>query len=151
MPRADRASQFLPFAALKGFEEALREREKKEIKKIALTNETLDNQEHEKHEEHEIFIMSKIINEVDVICEHKSDGSIIPLKFRFMNEDGEYDTFTVKGYRESKRKSTYTTADGIYATDSTTIFECMITVLGMKRVVKLYYDPRTNTTWRLAI
>ncbi|WP_292194489.1 hypothetical protein [Butyrivibrio sp.] len=148
MPRADRASQFLPFAALKGFEEALREREKKEIKKVAITDETFDDQE---HEEREIFIMSKIINEVDVICEHKADGSVIPLKFRFMNEDGEYDTFSVKGYRASKRKSTYTTPDGIYATDSTTIFECMITVLGMKRVVKLYYDPRTNTTWRLAI
>ena len=88
MPRADRASQFLPFAALKGFEEALREREKKEIKKVAITDETFDDQE---HEEREIFIMSKIINEVDVICEHKADGSVIPLKFRFMNEDGEYD------------------------------------------------------------
>ena len=28
MPRADRASQFMPFAALKGFEEALAAKEK---------------------------------------------------------------------------------------------------------------------------
>ena len=33
--------------------------------------------------------MSRIIDEVDVICQHKADGSIIPLRLRFMNEDGE--------------------------------------------------------------
>ena len=95
--------------------------------------------------------MGKIINEVDVICEHKADGGIIPLRLRFMNEDGEYMTFTIKGYREADKKGTHTTEDGIYATDSTFVFECMIIVLGMKRIVRLYYDPRTNAKWRLAI
>lgn len=42
MPRADRASQFMPFAALKGFEEALREKERIEVEKVILSNEALD-------------------------------------------------------------------------------------------------------------
>ncbi|WP_408072638.1 hypothetical protein [Butyrivibrio sp. JL13D10] len=42
MPRADRASQFQPFAALKGFEEALKERERIEVEKIELSEEALD-------------------------------------------------------------------------------------------------------------
>ena len=42
MPRADRASQFMPFAALKGFEEALREKERIEVEKILLTDEALE-------------------------------------------------------------------------------------------------------------
>lgn len=42
MPRADRASQFMPFAALKGFEEALREKERIEVEKIPLTDEALE-------------------------------------------------------------------------------------------------------------
>lgn len=42
MPRADRASQFMPFAALKGFEEALREKEHIEVEKILLTDEALE-------------------------------------------------------------------------------------------------------------
>lgn len=42
MPRADRASQFMPFAALKGFEAALREKERIEVEKIILSEEALD-------------------------------------------------------------------------------------------------------------
>ncbi|WP_408072637.1 hypothetical protein [Butyrivibrio sp. JL13D10] len=95
--------------------------------------------------------MSKIINEVDVICEHKADGSIIPLRLRFMNEDGEYETYTVKGYRPAEKKGTHTTEDGIYVGDSTFIFECLIIVAGIKRVFRVYYDPKINTKWRLAV
>lgn len=39
MSRADRAKQFMPFAALKGFEEALREKEKITVEKISLSEE----------------------------------------------------------------------------------------------------------------
>ncbi|WP_026659783.1 hypothetical protein [Butyrivibrio sp. AC2005] len=95
--------------------------------------------------------MSKIINEVDVICEHKADGSIIPLRLRFMNEDGEYQTFTIKGFREAEKKGAHTTEDGIYVADSAFIFECLIIAAGMKRVIRIYYDPRINSKWRLAI
>ena len=42
MPRADRASQFQPFAALKGFEEALREKERIEVERTILSEEALD-------------------------------------------------------------------------------------------------------------
>ncbi len=40
--------------------------------------------------------MSKIINDVDVICEMKPSGDVIPMKFRIQNEDGEYETYIVK-------------------------------------------------------
>ncbi|MBO5209700.1 MAG: hypothetical protein J6B68_10205 [Lachnospiraceae bacterium] len=36
MDRAERAKQFMPFAALKGYEEALREREKQAEKKMSI-------------------------------------------------------------------------------------------------------------------
>ena len=42
MPRTDRASQFMPFAALKGFEAALREKERIEVEKVILSEEALD-------------------------------------------------------------------------------------------------------------
>ena len=42
MPRADRASQFMPFAALKGFEEALRAKEKIVVEKSELSDEALE-------------------------------------------------------------------------------------------------------------
>ena len=42
MTRGERAKQFMPFAALKGFEEALAEKEKIVVDKIVLTNEMKD-------------------------------------------------------------------------------------------------------------
>lgn len=95
--------------------------------------------------------MSKIIDEVDVISEHKSDGSIIPLRLRFMNDDGEYETYTIKGYREAEKKGTHTTQDGVYVGDATFVFECLVITAGMKRIIRLYYDPRINSKWKLAI
>ncbi|WP_035769712.1 hypothetical protein [Butyrivibrio sp. NC2002] len=95
--------------------------------------------------------MKKIIDEVDVICQHKANGRIIPLRLRFMNEDGQYETYTIKGYREAEKKGAHTTEDGIYTSDSTFIFECLIISAGMKRIVRIYYDPRINSKWRLAI
>ncbi len=63
--------------------------------------------------------MRKIIHEVDVSCRHNADGTIVPLRLRFMNEDGEYETYTIKGCREAAKKGTHTTEDGIYVSDST--------------------------------
>ena len=95
--------------------------------------------------------MGKIIDEVDVICDHKSDGSIIPLRLRFMNEDGEYETFNIKGYRQVTNKGSYTTEDGLYITGSTFLFECMIIAMNSRRIIRLYYEPSVKTKWRLAI
>lgn len=40
MSQAERAKQFMPFAALKGFEEALREKERIVVEKISLSEES---------------------------------------------------------------------------------------------------------------
>ena len=39
--------------------------------------------------------MSRVIETVDVICQHKSNGEVIPLRFRLMNEDGQYESYAV--------------------------------------------------------
>ena len=36
--------------------------------------------------------MKKKFDKIDVICEHKHDGTIIPIKFRLMNEDGLWES-----------------------------------------------------------
>lgn len=41
--KADRASQFMPFAALKGYEEALRQKEKIVVEKSTLSEEALEH------------------------------------------------------------------------------------------------------------
>ena len=37
---------------------------------------------------------------VDVICQHSADGTIIPIRVRVKDEDGEYHAYTIKGYKD---------------------------------------------------
>ncbi len=95
--------------------------------------------------------MSKVIDSVDVICQHKSNGEIIPIRFRLMNEDGEYENYTIKGYRPITHQGAYTTPDGIFVSGCTTlIYECVVVVLNFKKTVRLYFETR-NCKWKLAI
>ena len=89
-----------------------------------------------------------VINKVDVICEHKSDGTIVPIKFQILDEDGVYQRFTIKNYRLSDITGAYNTKDGLYVTKDTSIFECKIDVLGYKKFVRLYFFPN-NMQWKL--
>ena len=93
--------------------------------------------------------MSRVINEVDVIAEHKADGTIIPMRFRILNEDGVYESYTIKGYREIFRNDAYTTPDGLYVSKQVRVFECRVIVLGNYRTVRLYFNI-SNLNWRLA-
>lgn len=122
MAKADRASQFMPFAALKGFEEAL------ESKELPMEN--------------------KLI-EADVICEHQFDATIIPIRFKIKNEDGSYQTYTIKGYRPVPKKGAYTTKDGVFVANQTEVFECKIEIFGMSKIVRLYYEPKKDGKWFL--
>ncbi|MCR4781276.1 MAG: hypothetical protein K5851_00810 [Lachnospiraceae bacterium] len=94
--------------------------------------------------------MIRVIDSVDVICEHKADGTIIPLKFRLLNEDGEYDKYKISGYRQISAPGAYTTPDGIMASSHTYIFECFVVVLNTKRYVRLYYEANWGK-WKLAM
>lgn len=94
--------------------------------------------------------MSRIIDKVDVIAEFKSDGTIIPMRFRTMNEDGEYETFTIKAVKQKPTKGTHTTEDGLYVSASDLIFECMIITLNTQRFVRLYFI-KAQGSWRLGI
>ena len=39
----------------------------------------------------------------DVICQHKTDGTIIPLKIRITDEDGEYQVYNIKSYKDVEK------------------------------------------------
>ena len=94
--------------------------------------------------------MSKVIDKVDVIAEFKSDGTIIPMRFRMMNEDGEYEAFTIKAYKQMPKKGTYTTEDGVYICNEDLVFQCKVIVLNIERIVRLYFFKHKNS-WILGI
>ena len=93
----------------------------------------------------------KVFDKIDVICQIKADGSTIPLKFRLRNEDGIYETYTIKSYKPLPKKGAHTTSDGIYVYDGTNVYECRVHLMGLERTVRLYYDCKDSNTWKLAI
>ena len=36
---------------------------------------------------------------IDVICQHSQDGTIVPLKIRVRDDDGEYQAYMIQGFR----------------------------------------------------
>ncbi len=89
--------------------------------------------------------MSKVIDKVDVIAEFKHDGSIIPMRLRIMNEDGEYEAFTIKAYKEVQNNGTHTTEDGIFICSDDIVFHCKIVTQNTEKVVRLYFHPKNNS------
>ncbi len=85
---------------------------------------------------------------VDVICQHSRDGTVSPMRIRTVDEDGEYQTYTVKGFRDVSYQGAREMPDGVYVSDRTLVFECGIMVFGRRRIVRLYYEP-SSTTWRM--
>ena len=80
---------------------------------------------------------------LDVICQHKMDGNIIPIKIRLQDEDGEYQAYTVKGYRCTSLSKTVDPRRYPILT-----FECKITSFGRERIIGISYNF-ADGLWRV--
>ncbi len=98
-----------------------------------------------------MYQQSHIFDKVDVICEHKSDGTIIPLKFRLMNEDGDYESYKITAYRPVPKQGAYTTKDNLYICNSMDVYECKVQIFGTVRIVRLYHEPTRSNAWKLGV
>jgi hypothetical protein len=81
---------------------------------------------------------------IDVICQHKADRSIIPIKIRLRDEDGEFQTFTIKSYKVLSAPGGHTSPDGLCGTSHTWRFLCKIVCFGMEKSVRLFYNAYEN-------
>ena len=85
---------------------------------------------------------------IDVICQHNRDGTMIPIKLRIQDEEGEMQSYVVKAYKDLSHKGNYTMPNGIMATSTVFPFACKINVFGTLKVVNIYYSS-TDNVWRL--
>ena len=92
--------------------------------------------------------MKRISQAVDVICQHSRDGTLIPMRVRVVDADGDLQTYTIKGYRLLTHQGSRTMPDGVFVNDKTLIYECNIINFGTKKVIRLYYEP-SGTVWRM--
>lgn len=88
----------------------------------------------------------------DVICQHKTDGTIIPLKIRIADENGEYQIFNIKSYKVLSDHKEHTLPNGASATLSNHLwqFECKICVFNMIKRIYLFYNSYENL-WKVSV
>ena len=85
---------------------------------------------------------------VDVICQHNSDGTMIPLKVRLVDEDGLVQTYKIKSFKDLSHKGAFTMPNGIVATSSVLPFECKVQCFGSERSIMMYYLANEHV-WKL--
>lgn len=71
---------------------------------------------------------------IDFICQHKMDGTVVPLRVRLRDEDGELKKYTVKRYRDL--------SDVVYSK-----FECGIIANGIMKNIIIF--STNGYEWKL--
>lgn len=71
----------------------------------------------------------EIQQSIDVICQFSSNGTIIPLKLRFPDEDGEMNEYKVLSYRQHKSTLNHITS-----------FDCKINSYNKATIVTIYFS-----------
>ena len=85
---------------------------------------------------------------IDVICQHTRDGNIVPLKIRIKDEDGMFQSFAIKSYRELSSCEEQLSPYGTIVHSHLWFFACQIIVIDTRKEIKLFYNARDNL-WRL--
>ena len=87
-----------------------------------------------------VIAMSKRFR-VDVILQHNTDGTIIPMRLRFTNNDGERVEYTIRGYKDLSGQETRTMPDGVFVTSNDLVYQCRLIVNNQQRYIYLHRDP----------
>ena len=77
---------------------------------------------------------------IDVICQHKTDGSIIPIKIKLQDEDGEFQIFRISAFRPLIEGGVHVMPNGVKMGNHIWSYECRIHVFGALRTVFLIYN-----------
>lgn len=87
-------------------------------------------------------------NFIDVICQYTTDGRVIPLKIRVKDEDGVYQTFMIKAYKELSHPGAYKSPYGTLSHSRNWSFECKIQVFNIIKQITLCFNSEDNL-WKI--
>ena len=94
--------------------------------------------------------MKKEAKAVDVICQHSRDGTTIPMKVRVMDDDGQLQSYAIKGFKDLSHSGSREMPDGMYVNNSTLVFECFISDFGRQRLIRLYRE-QNEEIWKMTV
>ena len=80
----------------------------------------------------------------DVICQHTREARIIPIKIRVQDEDGEMQTYTIKGYRTLNTLGKVIMPNEVSVSSHIRYFECKINSFGTEKLINLSYNISDN-------
>ena len=88
---------------------------------------------------------------IDMICKHMADGTIIPIKIRMLDEDGAYQEYKIRAYKDLSYKGSLFDMPDVGRIHTTGIypFECKIESFGHELTLKLFYNSYEHT-WKLS-
>lgn len=92
-------------------------------------------------------VMKMRHNQIDVICQNNKDGTIIPIKIRVQDEEGQYHVYVILSFKELSTESAKLPSEVIVTTNIKR-FACEINVFGCKKKIVLHYD-KAKTTWSI--
>ena len=85
----------------------------------------------------------RIQHSLDVIAQFNKDGSIIPLKIRLYDEDGELQSYKVKSVRQR-----YVNSTDAPVNYHIIIFDCKINAFGHDKIVSISYS-HADRLWKI--
>ena len=95
--------------------------------------------------------LTSINNNIDMICQHKADGTIIPIRIRMLDSDGAYQEYKVHAYKDLTYKGVPLDQldPGRIHTAGIYPFECKIECFGYRKTIRIFYNSYDHT-WKLA-
>lgn len=80
-------------------------------------------------------------NTIDVIVQYTKDGMVIPIRIKIQDEDGMYQTYSIRQFREKTITGDYTLPSGIKVTSNKNkVFEVKIVNFGQEKTLNLFFD-----------
>lgn len=87
---------------------------------------------------------------IDCICQHNSDGDLIPLRIRLKDDEGLYQAYTIHECRQLEMTPGQLTPEKVDPSVYDLVYECHANVSGRDRMFRLYYNLRSTTPlWRI--
>ena len=75
----------------------------------------------------------------DVICQHKKDGTIIPLKLRIEDEDEKLQSYSIRSYRPMSLGGNVLLPNEVAVAKTIYRYECKLCIWGKEKIINLYY------------
>ncbi len=87
---------------------------------------------------------------IDMICQHRADGTIVPIRMRMIDDDGAYQEYKIQAYKDLTYKgNVFEMPDaGKFQSAGIYPFECKIECFGNELTIKVIYNSYEHT-WKL--